>query len=164
MASTGPTATILDVRISSDVVRVQIEFDRLPSAPIAPTALHRIAASKEPCLFELHRLVRECGLICSFETYGENLAPPATGTTYVLRSWWNTEAMDAALDVRATWISRAYPNDGTHAHCIFTWETISTYCGESTGWWSEDHGWITSAAYRDHIEHDIYKLRHKTDA
>ena len=72
--------------------------------------------------------------------------------------------MAAALDIDAVWIRKEYPDDGTHEHCIFTWETMSAYSGVSTGWWSQEHGWVTDAAYENHIKNDIYRLRGRSDA
>jgi hypothetical protein len=68
--------------------------------------------------------------------------------------------MRAALDQTAIWERRVYPGEvGDHDHCLFTWETISSYAGAKEGYWTEKYGWITTQAYEDFIIKDIYHLR-----
>lgn len=67
--------------------------------------------------------------------------------------------MRAALDLGADWKRLAYPDDGTHEHCLFTWTTISSYEGERAGYFSPKHGWITDRSYAEFIVRDIYRLR-----
>jgi len=67
--------------------------------------------------------------------------------------------MVAALDADAQWEHLVYPNDGTHEHCLFTWQTISAYTGATSSHWSAEHGWINEQAYNEFIVKDIYRLR-----
>ncbi len=142
---------------------MRVQLDRVPFPPVAPAALYKASKSNEPD-FQLHRLESEAGLICGFETFGSTLPLPNIGETYFFRSWWTPNAMAAALDTDAVWKRKDYPDNGSHEHCIFTWETMSAYSGISTGWWSEAHGWVTNAAYEDHIKGDKYRLRDRRDA
>jgi hypothetical protein len=67
--------------------------------------------------------------------------------------------MEAALDAATVWEHREYPDDGSHDHCLFTWETIAAYAENRVGWYSEKHGWVTAKAYQDFIANDVYHLR-----
>jgi hypothetical protein len=72
--------------------------------------------------------------------------------------------MTAALDAAARWQHLPYPDDGSHQHCLFSWETIASYAPARSGYFSPAHGWITEQAYKEVIEDDVYHLRRPQDA
>jgi hypothetical protein len=158
MAYIEPKATILDVRSAGAITTVVVEFDRMPSEPIAPAALYVDPRSGNE-QFQLHKLVRASGLKLEFQTFASTHAPPAVGETFSFRSWWVKDAMDAALDIGAKWTRRAYPDDGSHVHCLFTWESIEANSDHPEGYHSDEHGWISVRAYEDFIRDDIYRVR-----
>src|SRR5258706_11406480 len=136
-------------------------FGRLynvPSHPLAPAGLYSKPMSGQK-QFQLHKVSHE-GELFRFETYGEPTAPlPTPGQIFFYRPWWMPKALQAVRDIDAKWIRKNYPDNGEHNHCLFTWETISSYAGEREAYWSEKYGWITVKAYEDFIAKDIYRLR-----
>src|SRR5262249_42486468 len=124
--------------------------------PIAPASITK-AESSAP-IFIFHQLVARSGAELTFETYDSEYPLPTVGAIYDFCSNFSLEHMDAARDTKAIWRRSVYPDDGSHAHCVLTWETISAYSGQQEGYQSE-HGWITVEAYHKFIEQDRYRLR-----
>jgi hypothetical protein len=157
-------STMVEVEHSerlADRVRISCLFDRSPSEPVAPGGLYH-AANDEAESFLLHRVAARDGTAISFETFDAADRPlPPAGTRCFYRAWWTPDAMAAALDRETTWCLRRYPSyAGTHAHCLFTWTTLSTEPGHvNHGYWSSRHGWVVERAWRDYIRGDVYRLR-----
>jgi hypothetical protein len=126
--------------------------------PVAPGALYDKPSSGN-AQFLIHRLTKRDGLTITFDTFGVGDSPPPVGRQFYYRAWWRYQAMDAALDVATRWTRLAYPDDGTHEHCLFTWKAISSHTGQRIGYCSQKYGWITEQAYMDFIVRDIYRLR-----
>lgn len=163
MAYVEPKLEVVEALQSGDVVRIVGRFDRLTSPPLAPAGLYTDPKSASE-RYALHRAVAQQGQLATFETYGPQSRPlPRPGDVLFYRPWWVPEAMDAALDTTASWIRKRYPDNGDHDHCLFTWETISSYEGNREGYWSEKYGWITVEAYENFIAKDIYRLRSRND-
>jgi len=134
------------------------------AAPVAPASFWSDPTEGVP-IFDVHRAQSESGLFFTFETFSTDVSSvPREGDTLYLQSHWLPSAMQAALDTSATWKYSAYPDNGEHAHCEFTWETISSYSVVKAGYYSEKYGWITERAYFDFIVNDIYRLRTSLDA
>ena len=66
---------------------------------------------------------------------------------------------EVRITTAATWKHVDYPNDGSHEHCLFSWQTNASYAPARSAYFSEQHGWITEQAYREFIEEDVYHLR-----
>jgi hypothetical protein len=158
MGYVEPKATILDIRMDGATTTVIADFDRMPSEPIAPAALYVNPRSGSE-QFQLHKLVSVSDLKLEFQTFASTHPLPQVGAAFSFRSWWTTDAMEAALDVGAKWTRRTYPDDGTHQHCLFTWESIEANAEHPEGYYSEEHGWISVRAYEDFIRDDIYRVR-----
>ena len=156
-----PKGKIVGVSEEGGTSRLTIEFDRMDSGPVAPAGLYTDPSSGEE-RFQLHRVAQREGLVYTFETFHRPQPLPREGEVFFYRGWWLQEAMDAALDMSANWVRKNYPDNGDHAHCLFTWETIASYADCSEGYFSEKYGWITVEAYNKFINGDIYHLRDKT--
>lgn len=153
-----PRGTILEATFVEDVACLTVTFDRMDEGPVAPGGLYVDPKSSEE-RFQLHKQVEQLGLTFKFETYEPQQALPSVGQTLSYRGWWLPEAMDAALDTEADWQHNAFPDNGDHEHCLFTWATITSSVDEGFAWWSEKHGWISEQAYEDYIVNDKYRLR-----
>ncbi|HEX6122138.1 MAG TPA: hypothetical protein VFY89_03205, partial [Ktedonobacterales bacterium] len=94
-----------------------------------------------------------------FETYDHAGPLPEPGRPYIFGAWWTSDALDAVLDRQAVWMRERYPDDGTHEHCLLTWETIAAYDPYQREGYRSEHGWITVAAYETYIEQDLLRLR-----
>jgi len=153
---------IVDAAKHEDVTSIAGRFDSpesVASYPLAPAGLYSKSMSGQ-AQFQLHKLISHEGELLRFETYGEPPASlPTPGQVLFYRPWWMPKALQAVLDVDAKWTRKNYPENGEHSHCLFTWETISSYSGEQEGYWSEKYGWTTVTAYEDFIAKDIYRLR-----
>jgi len=159
-----PVVELIEVNRTENWIETVCRFSEPYSDPVAPGALYACPGSGEP-VAEMHRLVKASGLHLTFRTY--DVAAPEgliRGGKYFYRGWWLPEAMNAASDLEAEWVHMRYPNDGSHEHCVFTWETISSYSGERFGYFAERHGWITESAHREVIVRDRYHLRVCRDA
>ena len=64
--------------------------------------------------------------------------------------------MEAALDTGEKWVRMQYPDNGDHAHGLFSWEAIASYAECNEGYFSEKYGWITCESYENFIEGDFY--------
>ena len=154
----APKGLIIDVAEKGNTSRLIIEFDKMDIGPVAPAGLYNDPSSgKEQ--FQLHRVAENKGLIYTFETFNRPQPLPKAGQVYFYRGWWLQEAMDAVLDTNANWEWKNYPDNGDHAHCLFTWENIAFYADCNEGYFSEKYGWITVEAYNKFIRGDIYNLR-----
>lgn len=158
-----PFVEVLRAESTDRGFRVVCKFSEPHREPIAPGALYDKPKLGEE-RFPLHRVSKRDGLTITFETFSPGLSvpPPPVGKSFFYRGWWTQAAMNAALDRHGDWKRIAYPNDGTHEHCLFLWETISSYTGERIGYYSSKHGWITERAYTDFIVRDVYHLREET--
>ena len=91
--------------------------------------------------FALHRVVARNNDELTFESYGPRVASaPLPGSVFFYRGWWVKAAMAAALDTAAEWKRLRYPNDGSHEHCLFSWETIASYAPACSAYFSEPMG------------------------
>lgn len=159
-----PTVEVMSVSPITDGHRIVCRFSASHGEPVAPGALYTDPRSGQE-RFAVHRAVGRNGNLVTFETFGPAAAaPPDPGESYFHRCWWVWGAMDAALDTSAVWVHREYPDDGDHAHCLFTWVTIASYAAEKSGYFSDEHGWITEQAFRDYIRDDVYRLRAATES
>jgi hypothetical protein len=125
---------------------------------VAPAGLYLDPNSGEE-EFQLHRVVEVDGLKYTFETFDRTHLLPKVGKVFSYRGWWFPEAMEAVLDTEEKWEKRKYPDNGSHHHCIFNWETIASYAECNEGYYSEKYGWITCESYNKYIVSDIYRLR-----
>lgn len=164
MAYQEPEIEILSATQTSDAATVTLRFVDWPMYvkradqalyPLAPAGLY-CPPKMGDAIFELHHLIMRQGSVLEFTTFNPNQPLPAAGDLLRFRSWWTYPAMEAVLDRSAKWVERKLPQDLDHEHCLLFWDTI--YPGD-TAHWNEDHGWITSAAYRDYIERDILRVR-----
>jgi hypothetical protein len=155
-----PSARIAKVEHFADRVRLHCRVQEAPNEPVAPASLWSHPTQGNSA-YDLHRIHSRNESSFVFETFDiEKREPPKQGDTLYLQSHWLPEAMKAALDRMAIWEHRMYPGEvGDHHHCLFTWETISSYSGAKDGYWAERYGWITTQAYEDFIVNDIYHLR-----
>jgi hypothetical protein len=153
-----PLIEVLSAQATERGYRVVCRFSEPYVEPVAPGALYETPGSGD-ALFPVHRVSKKEGLTFEFETFSSGLKLPPSGKTFSYRGWWTRGAMKAALDSDGGWRRLAYPNDGTHEHCLFTSETISSYTGEKIGYYSANHGWITERSYMEFIVRDIYRLR-----
>ena len=158
MANAEPIAEIVEATRHDDVSVVAARFDLAPMAPIAPGALYAEPKSGNE-QFQLHKLIRVDGRTLTFQTLNSAHSLPKVGERYFFRSWWVKPAMEAALDTDAIWMRQVYPDDGTHQHCLFSWEAIEANSANAEGYWSQKHGWITVRAYENFIRDDIYRIR-----
>ncbi len=157
--SLSPTVEILSVVPLPDGQRITCRFSRPYGEPVAPGGLYVDPRSGQES-FAVHRAVSRTGNQVTFESFGPAAtSAPAPGSSFFYRGWWVKAAMAAALDTSAHWRHLVYPNDGTPQHCLFTWQTISSYIGLASGYWSAEHNWITEQAYNEFIVKDIYRLR-----
>lgn len=157
-AAGEPKVRVLSAERLGDRCRVVCRFSEPCSDPIAPGALYERPGSGD-AFFPLHRIVHRDDWTLTFETFSLERPVPPTEKDFFYRAWWLPAAMSAALDSKAEWRRSVYPDDGTHEHCLFSWETISAYTGERVGYHSRAHGWITERSFRDHIAGDIFRLR-----
>ena len=156
-----PRVEILESSRIDDGCRVVCRFSEAYSDPVAPGAFYEKPASAED-VFRVHRVADRVGLVFTFETFGTDLPLLPSGRSLFYRGWWTKAAMRAALDVNCNWERMAYPNDGTHEHCLFTWAAIAADEGERVGYFSKTHGWVAERAYMDFVVRDIYRLREAT--
>ena len=157
-AAGEPRVHVTSAELLADRCRVICRFSEPYSDPIAPGALYERPASGDE-FFPLHRIVHRDGWTLTFETFSYGGLLPQTGKDFFYRAWWLPAAMSAALDRKADWRREAYPDDRTHEHCPFTYDTISAYTGQCVGYNCPEHGWITERAYREYIAGDIFRLR-----
>jgi hypothetical protein len=159
MSSSDTTVEVMAVDPTARGYRIVCRFSKPYGDPVAPGGLYSDPRSGEEA-FAVHRVLSRSGSEVTFESFLPSTAgPPRVGSSWFYRGWWVKAAMDAVLDTTATWEHREYPNDGTHEHCLFTWETIAPYAVERSGYWSSAHGWVTEKAYTDFILNDVYHLR-----
>ena len=154
-----PVTIKIKARGDARSVVSEIEFDRMDQGPVAPAGLYvKQNGRPENLALELHRILQNDGLCYTFETFGFEGALPNDNVELYYRGWWLEEAMDAIFDEDNKWKLQNYPDDGSDSQCLFSWNTICSYCTYSRGWHSK-YGWITEKAYLDHIEQDVYGLR-----
>jgi len=158
MAYVEPKGTVLQVLESKEVTQLVIAFDRMDSAPIAPAGLY-VDPRKGIERFQLHRLVKQEKLVYTFQTYSRSHPLPDVGEVFSYRGWWLPEAMKAAIDTKEQWERKAYPDNGDHDHCLFTWENIAPLAENREGYYSDKYGWITCDAYARFVSGDYYRLR-----
>jgi hypothetical protein len=156
-----PPAEVVAVETRAGVTRVVLtilDMAYLPGPPLAPGSLFDLDAPNREVL-PLHRLLEQSNSTLVFETY-EHAGPlPELGRRYIYGSWWTPDALDAVLDQQAVWVRERYPDDGTHAHCLLTWETIAAYGEYQREGYHSEHGWVTVAAYATYLEQDLLRLR-----
>jgi hypothetical protein len=155
-----PLVEILGAEVTERGYRIVARFSDPYLEPVAPGAFYDKQGSGEE-VFPVHRVSKRDGLTLTFETFDSGRKLPPVGRALFYRGWWVRAAMDAALDVRCEWKRLAYPDNGSHDHCLFTWETISASTGERLGYFSEKYGWITEKAYMDFIVRDVFRLRNR---
>jgi hypothetical protein len=153
-----PLVEIVSAAPTDRGYRVVCRFSEPYVEPVAPGAFYDRPGSSDP-LFPVHRTSKKDGLTFDFETFSAGLKPPPAGKALFYRGWWTKAAMRAALEIDGGWRRLAYPDDGTHEHCLFTLAAISSRDGERIGYHSPKHGWITERSYIDFIVRDIYRLR-----
>ncbi len=157
--SLGPKVEILSVAAFPGGQRITCRFSQPYGEPVAPGGLYTDPLSGQEA-FAVHRATNRSGDQVTFESFGAaEAAAPVPGSSFFYRGWWVKAAMAAAVDTDARWERLVYPNDGTHEHCLFTSQTMSSYTGLPSGYWSAKHGWITEQAYCEFIVQDIYRLR-----
>lgn len=159
-----PTATVIDVALHADVIRVTLRISKPVSHPLAPAQCTADANSPKPG-FELHALVEVLSAdTYVFETYDwAGDPPPAEGLTVFYQQWWTPEQHDVASDLTLTWEVATYERTGDHEHCALTWETIrpGDACYRALGP-SGKSIWLTLAAYEEYIRGDKLRLRRQT--
>ena len=155
-----PRVEVLEALETDSGFRLVCRFDEAYMDPVAPGALYDRPDSAD-AQFLVHKLVEQSGLIYTFETFERGVKPPPVGRQFYYRGWWVRAAMQAALDVSARWERKAYPDNGSHDHCLFSWEAIGANEPHKVAYFSEVHGWITEQAYVDFIARDFYFLRQK---
>jgi hypothetical protein len=144
--------------------RMVCRFSKPYGEPIAPGGLYKSPKCSTESV-AVHRVASVNGENITFELFSTNTSElPAVGSTFFYRGWWVRAAMDAVLDADATWELRAYPDDGSHDHCLFTWETISANTECRVAYWSDTHGWATEQAYKQFVRGDPLHLREPRDA
>jgi hypothetical protein len=140
------------------VVLTILDMDYLPGPPLAPGGLWD-PDDENRAVLPLHKLVEQSDSTLVFETYDHAGPLPEPGRQYIFGSWWTSDALDAVLDRQAVWVRERYPDNGTHEHCLLTWETIAAYGPYQREGYHSEHGWITVAAYETYIEKDLLRLR-----
>ena len=128
--SASPTVEILSTTLFEGGRRTVCLFNQTYGEPVAPGGLYEDPMSGHES-FAMHRVVARKGNQLTFESYGLGAVPaPPRGSVFFYRGWWVRAAMAAALDTSAEWKHLEYPNDGSHEHCLFSWETIASYLRE----------------------------------
>lgn len=153
-----PLVEVLEAAVTDRGVRIVCRFSEAYLDPVAPGALYDKPGSADAA-FLVRRVSKKDELVYTFETFDTELKPPPVGRHFFYRGWWVRAAMKAALDASARWQRKAYPENGSHDHCLFTWEGIGAQEPNKVAYFSEAHGWITERAYVDFIVRDIYHLR-----
>jgi hypothetical protein len=155
-----PSALVENLEHLVDRVRLHCRVQEVPTEPVAPASLWS-HPTQGYSAYDLHHVHSRSESSYVFETFDiETRNPTKIGETLYLQSHWLPEAMRAALDQKAIWHLRVYPGEvEDHHHCLFTWETISSYSGAKEGYWAVQYGWITTQAYEDFIVNDIYHIR-----
>jgi hypothetical protein len=153
-----PLVEVLEAGVTERGYRVVCRFSEAYLDHVAPGALYDKPGSADP-VFLVHRVSKQDGLVYTFETFDAGMKLPPVGRKFYYRGWWVRAAMLAALDASALWKRSAYPDNGSHDHCLFTWEAIGASEPHKVAYFSETHGWITEQAYVDFIVRDIYHLR-----
>lgn len=156
-----PPAKLVAVETRDGVTRVVLtilDMDYLPGPPLAPGEL-RDPDDQYRVVLPLHKLVKQTGSTLVFETYNHAGPLPKPGQQFSFGSLWEPTALDAVLDRQAVWVRERYPDDGTHEHCLLTWETLAAYGPYQREGYRSEHGWITVAAYETYIEQDLLRLR-----
>jgi hypothetical protein len=155
-----PRVEVLEALATDHGFRFVCRFSEQYMDPVAPGALYDQPGSSD-AQFLVHKLVKQDGLLHTFETFEEGSKPPPVGQQFYYRGWWVRAAMRAALDASTHWERKVYPDNGSHDHCLFSWEAIGAGESHNMAYFSEVHGWITEQAYEDFIVRDIYHLRQK---
>jgi hypothetical protein len=133
-------------------------MEYIPGPPLAPGSLWDTTWQNREVL-PLHKLVEQSDSTFVFETYDYAGSLPELGRQYIFGSWWTFDALDAVLDRQAVWVRERYPDNGTHEHCLLTWETIAAYDPYQWEGYQSELGWITVGAYKTYIEKDLLRLR-----
>ncbi len=158
MTSSIPIAEITAIERTRRSILTSVVFDRSVLGPWAPAGLYADPRESEEVL-PLHRVVHRDEQRYRFETFGFDGPLPSVGLSLAWRGWWVTDAMDCVLDTSISWQHLKYPDDGSHAHCVFTWATIKSSGPETSGWYARTMGWVTESAYCDYVRDDVYGLR-----
>ncbi len=158
MSHLEPKGKVISVSERDAISRLVVAFDRMDIRPVAPAGLYVDPKSGNE-RFQLHRVVGNEGLSYTFEAFDRTHPLPRVGDVFSYRRWWLPKAMEAALDIDEKWVKQRYPDNGSHEHCLFSWDTIASYVECNEGYFSEKYGWITSESYGNFVQGDIYHLR-----
>jgi hypothetical protein len=154
-------ATVKELRREGGTEVAVLTFDRTPAFPLSPAFLFEVTASGEaPDRNALVLLAwcRTSGPDWQYETKscGKGVE---VGHAYGYQSIWTPNAFEAVTDLEAIWVRTPYANNRRHEHCLLTFAIISSDNGETVGYLSEAHGWISERAYQEHIVEDCYGVR-----
>jgi hypothetical protein len=134
-------------------------LNEVPGPPLVPAALWDLTEPRVEVM-QLHQVQEIQGDVLTVVTFEFSQTLPEVGREYAYQQWWNPDAMDAVTDVRREWELKVYPDNGSHEHCLLTFETISAYQGQKRGY--ESNGdWIVPEAYEKYIRDDFLRLRIK---
>ena len=129
--------------------------------PFAPAALYDTQTERVEAV-QLHKLVCSSEESFTFHTFPpQHVSSAIIGGTFVYRPWWTPEQLEIVLDTSLPWSRERYPDDGSHTHCMLTWEAISAYAEPTEGYRCGRHTWITVDAYEKFIRGDLYRCRAK---
>jgi len=160
----SPTVQVTAVERANGVSRLTLQVlsgENVLSPPFAPASLNKTDASTYPddLIYELHKCVGQSDQQLIYETYGATSPPPAEHLVCILRLWWAPDQLEAVADTKANWVYKVYPANGSHEHCLLSWETIAAYGDYLHDGYHSEHGWITVEAYRKYIKLDMLRLR-----
>lgn len=160
----APTVQVMAAERANGISRLTLQVlngKDVLGPPFAPASLAKADGSAYPdnLIYELHKCIGQSDQQLIYETYEATNPLPAEALVCILRQWWAADQLEAAADTKANWVYEVYPANGSHEHCLLSWETITAYGDFLHDGYHSEHGWITVEAYRKYIEQDRLRLR-----
>jgi hypothetical protein len=155
----APVVEVEHVTRSGDVTEICIRGRLDPyKTALAPSALYDTRSERIE-VAQFHRYLESIGERHTFQTlHGVTIPDSCIGQRYVFRPWHDQSELDIIADPSRTWTLRRYPDNGDHAHCLVSWETIAAFSDHKSGYESEGV-WLTESGYKKYLIDDYYKIR-----
>ncbi len=150
-----------------EIIRTTLQFDEMPTAPIAPALLQIKTESPRPS-FELHCLVDRLDNSLVFITYDVDESPLISGNFYPFYSLWTPNQLELAQDDGRHWVRMTFENQNMIAFKLEGGGTIGRKLVEGEeikggnvirGGWEHEHCelcFVTISAAKG-FQHDGFK-------
>ena len=149
-----PKVKVVDVSVATNTIKTVLLFNKIPSAPLAPSSL---VGPDLSTAFELHQLISTNGSQAVFITNKISSPTPQVGSTYDFKAWWTPEQL--LITRKSGWQEEIYGvgESGHHDHCELCYCDLLSLSQDGKKSFRLSNEWVCATCYQRYIESGVYR-------